>query len=498
MRLLQVDTLSLLEFDSNDVPPYAILSHVWGDEEVEFNDIMNCTAKDKVGFRKITFCEQQAINNDLEYFWVDTCCIDKSSSAELSEAVNTMFDWYRNAARCYVYLSDVASSDPTSFEPVPYTSNPSDFPTDKILRDLKNSTWFTRSWTLPELLAPKSVEFFSMHGLLIGDKTSLLPQISSITGIPEHALKAAHQIFEYTIAERMAWAVGREASREEDVWYSLLGVLNIRMPLMYGEGKWTTYARLEKQISENEKRSPPNQLPTLSTRRPNQVYQSEEHVSKLPTLELEAVAISTTSETRWHDHEDLSTKIPVQPSYYRPLPYTGFRVFNLNPGKIGSAITGSIEECSLSEPPPYTALSYVWGQEPAIHRALINNENTPIRPNLYYALQRIRALQTVSIRLWVDSLCIDQSNLLERNAQVKEMAKVYNKADGVFIWLGEEDSTSKLAIELVNEIYEQRFHWTRSWREIYGFTALGQLLERPWFRRGWVRLPFFSCKCAKH
>src|SRR6266702_6883395 len=115
MRLLRIEDdgeFSLVEFVGNNIPRYAILSHTWraDDEELTFKDLVEGTGKSKVGYSKIRFCSTQAAGDDLQFFWVDTCCIDKSSSAELSEAINSMFRWYRNAAKCYVYLSDVSRS----------------------------------------------------------------------------------------------------------------------------------------------------------------------------------------------------------------------------------------------------------------------------------------------------------------------------------------------------------------------------------------------------
>ncbi|RYP72558.1 hypothetical protein DL770_007938 [Monosporascus sp. CRB-9-2] len=111
MRLLQLrgnDELILTDNLIHDIPPYAVLSHTWGrdGEEVTFQELMEKRGKHKIGYEKIVFCGQQAQRDGLQYFWVDTCCIDKTSSAELTEAINSMFDWYRKAERCYVYLAD--------------------------------------------------------------------------------------------------------------------------------------------------------------------------------------------------------------------------------------------------------------------------------------------------------------------------------------------------------------------------------------------------------
>jgi hypothetical protein len=111
MRLVEYNNdgeFSLATFVGDDVPRYAILSHRWGEEEVTFKDLTDSTGKNKAGYGKIQFCGEQARRNGLQYFWVDTCCIDKSNSTELAEAINSMFRWYRDATRCYVYLSDVS------------------------------------------------------------------------------------------------------------------------------------------------------------------------------------------------------------------------------------------------------------------------------------------------------------------------------------------------------------------------------------------------------
>jgi hypothetical protein len=169
MRLLRCrDTggFSLTQFCGDPIPSYAILSHTWGadTEEVTFNDLTNGTGRDKSGYEKIQFCGEQAALDDLEYFWIDTCCINKVDKAELSQAINSMFRWYRNADRCYVYLADVSSP--------PVTTN--DECNSRLWEsDFRKSRWFTRGWTLQELLAPASVEFFLRERKRLGDKSSL-------------------------------------------------------------------------------------------------------------------------------------------------------------------------------------------------------------------------------------------------------------------------------------------------------------------------------------
>jgi hypothetical protein len=239
MRLLTFDgqgKLSLAEFTATNIPPYAILSHTWGqdDEEVSFKDLVDGDYEKKAGYSKVLFCGEQAASDDLKYFWVDTCSIDKSSSAELSEAINSMLQWYREASKCYVYLSDVSIHD--NFDP----KNPSSEST------FWNCRWFSRGWTLQELIAPASVEFFSKEGQKLGDKRSLEHQIHQITGISIQALRGC-PLSIFSVEERMSWAAGRKATRKEDEAYCLLGIFNIYMPLIYGEGS-NAMTRLRRKI----------------------------------------------------------------------------------------------------------------------------------------------------------------------------------------------------------------------------------------------------------
>ncbi|KAF1959939.1 HET-domain-containing protein [Byssothecium circinans] len=245
MRLLRFEDngeFSLVEFVGKNIPPYAILSHTWGadHEEVTFKDIKKGTGKSKAGYSKIRFCGKQADNDGLQFFWVDTCCIDKSSSAELSEAINSMFQWYYKADKCYVYLSDVSCS--TSVESdrrSPHTWKPF----------FRGSRWFTRGWTLQELLAPRFVDFFSADGERLGDRNSLLQDIHDITMIPLQALQR-YCLSQFSIDERLSWVESRQTKREEDMVYSLLGIFDVHMPLIYGEGRKKALVRLQKEIRE--------------------------------------------------------------------------------------------------------------------------------------------------------------------------------------------------------------------------------------------------------
>ena len=241
MRLLQrlpgSAGFSLVERFGGDVPPYAILSHTWGsdEDEVTFSDLRQDRAKHVLGYSKLMFCSKQAATDNLGFFWVDTCCIDKNSSNELSEAINSMFKWYRNAKKCYVLLSDVAADG--SLE---------DMSQQEWARLFRNSRWFQRGWTLQEMLAPEVVEFFAKDGRLLGNKTTLLQALNYRTQIPISALQGS-PLSRYSIDERISWMKNRQTKREEDAAYSLLGLLGIHMTLLYGEGRDRALMRLRRK-----------------------------------------------------------------------------------------------------------------------------------------------------------------------------------------------------------------------------------------------------------
>ena len=241
MRLLERKPngdLVFREFTDRDVPAYAILSHTWlanNNEEVSFQDVEAGTGKSKAGWGKIQFCADKAVADGLRYFWVDTCCIDKKNSTELSKAINSMFRWYQKAARCYVYLIDVSAHDGKEL-PQQYV-----FHWEATFR---KSRWFMRGWTLQELLAPTSVDFFSLEGERLGSKLLLEVIIHDITGIPRAALRGK-PLDGFGRDERMSWASHRQTKEEEDQVYSLLGIFDVSMPLIYGEGKEKAYKRLQ-------------------------------------------------------------------------------------------------------------------------------------------------------------------------------------------------------------------------------------------------------------
>ncbi|KAH8595497.1 hypothetical protein B0O99DRAFT_544164 [Bisporella sp. PMI_857] len=243
MRLLEMKSpgeFSLIQVATHNTLPYAILSHTWTDQEVTYQDLISGAGKSKSGYEKIKFCGEQATRDNLQYFWVDTCCIDKSNSAELSTAINSMFRWYQNAKKCYVYLTDVLALGHNG------DVQPSQSTWEAAFRD---SRWFTRGWTLQELIAPAIVEFFSKEHTALGDKKSLEKPIHEITQIPIQALRG-NCFSDFSIAERKGWAAQRQTTEEEDLVYCLLGLCEVSMPLIYGEGKAAALKRLQMTVKE--------------------------------------------------------------------------------------------------------------------------------------------------------------------------------------------------------------------------------------------------------
>ena len=227
MRLLHTTMFRFEEFFDTKVPQYAILSHRWGEKEVTFQDFEISKKKASPGFLKIRNCCSLAKSRGFDWVWIDTCCIDKKSSAELSEAINSMFRWYAEAGECYAYLSDVRWNKRLDFE-----------------ASFKQSAWFTRGWTLQELLAPPHLIFYDYKWNRIGHKERLLKEISEITGIGVQYLDDMRKA---SVATKMSWISRRQTSRVEDMAYCLLGLFDVNMPLLYGEGR-KAFLRLELEI----------------------------------------------------------------------------------------------------------------------------------------------------------------------------------------------------------------------------------------------------------
>ncbi len=256
MRLLDTQTLGVVEFSADEIPRYAILSHTWGPEEVSYQDMLalenrgiaarltsSKSVKDKIGFSKVKSAAQLAAGHNFRYVWIDTCCIDKSSSAELSEAINSMYRWYQEAAICYAFLSDV----PPESRELPSAPNSA----------FRRSRWFTRGWTLQELIAPRHMLFYASDWTSLGtrSRTALEPDgpgvgaelLSSITGIDSRVLKGDLLPEELSVAARMSWASLRKTTRKEDMAYCLLGIFGVNLPLLYGEGD-RAFLRLQEAI----------------------------------------------------------------------------------------------------------------------------------------------------------------------------------------------------------------------------------------------------------
>ena len=231
MRLLDSSNLQLKDFPANRIPPYAILSHTWGDSEVSLADVEQGIAECKAGYRKIRLSCHQCATQRLEYIWIDTCCIDKSSSAELSEAINSMYSWYKGAKICYAYLADVPATLGTKVEKAAFA----------------NSRWFKRGWTLQELIGPSEMVFFSQEWIKIGTKGTLCEEIAKITGISTSILTHDASLESASIAKRMSWASDRSTTRTEDIAYCLMGLFDVNMPLLYGEGE-KAFIRLQEEI----------------------------------------------------------------------------------------------------------------------------------------------------------------------------------------------------------------------------------------------------------
>jgi hypothetical protein len=217
MRLINVKTLRVEEFTSQNIPKYSILSHTWGDEEISLEDINNDRStlprlKRLKGWKKIEYCCEQSLKEDILYSWVDTCCIDKSSSAELSEAINSMYKWYSKSEICYAYLTDVDTHG-AGVKDVDFRGK------------LQKSRWFTRGWTLQELIAPSELIFYDIKWTKLGTKLALNVPITYLTGIDYATLAGELLLSSTSIARRMSWASNRKTTRVEDIAYSLLGIV---------------------------------------------------------------------------------------------------------------------------------------------------------------------------------------------------------------------------------------------------------------------------------
>ena len=223
-----------MDFPANQIPAYAILSHTWGEDEVLFADMERGSAEGKAGYKKIRHACRQAAGNGFDYIWIDTCCIDKSSSAELSESINSMYSWCEAARICYAYLADV----------------PANVDTEILHSEFANSRWFKRGWTLQELIGPSDLVFFSREWIEIGTKSTLCNVLAEITGINVGILTGVVDLESISMAKRMSWASHRATTRIEDIAYCLMGLFDVNMPLLYGEGD-KAFIRLQEEIMKH-------------------------------------------------------------------------------------------------------------------------------------------------------------------------------------------------------------------------------------------------------
>lgn len=247
MRLVNTSTFELLSAEPSAFKSegYAILSHRWVGLEITYDRLPQYVAElhknrerpvQPMQLEKIRGACQIARGQGLQWMWIDNCCINKANAVEESESINSMFRWYSDAQVCITYLSDVrVSNSPLSAE------------TFRSAETGKPSVWFTRGWTLQELLAPQNMQFYDMNWQLMGTKQELAPAIEEITGISVKYLTAEEDFREASIAAKMSWMAGRETARVEDIAYSLLGLLDITMTPQYGEGM-RAFMRLQQTL----------------------------------------------------------------------------------------------------------------------------------------------------------------------------------------------------------------------------------------------------------
>ncbi|KAJ4301473.1 hypothetical protein N0V90_003565 [Kalmusia sp. IMI 367209] len=401
------------ELFTAEVSAYAILSHTWGKGEVTFED-MKADADisktiSKAGWRKIQFCAEQAVADGLRYFWVDTCCIDKKNPIELSTAINSMFRWYQNAACCYVYLSDVSTPDEANDEMAWQAA-------------FRKSQWFTRGWTLQELIAPRLVNFFSFEGKRLGSRSSLESMIHDITCIPVSALRGQRPLTEFSVEERMSWAAKRTTTFKEDKIYCLLGIFGVSLPPIYGEGEAHATLRLEEEIQKNQVERHFDRVRGLfaPARQPSQKRLHTAHQEQVPqSLDLGA----------------------------------GIRLLERLPG-------GDFQLVAFDDdnPPPYAILSHTWeeGQEVTYNELVAGTGNDK---NGYAKLQFCsRNAVADSLRyFWVDSCCINKSNSQELSTAINSMFRWYQRASVCYVYL------SDVSIHDKKGVFRHSRWFTRGW-----------------------------------
>ena len=246
MWLLSTDRAELHFFHSVEMAQragYVILSHVWTDTEQTFQETRALLVADRSqkGYNprdhsspKVRELCILAERHGYRWIWNDTCCIDKTSSSELSEAINSMFSYYAHSELCYAYLADVPPGDS-----IPQSHHKSS--------SFARRRWFQRGWTLQELIAPAQVVFLSSDWKVMGTKADHAEVLTTITRIPVAILTFELKVWDVSIARRMSWASTRQTSRLEDEAYALMGIFDVYMPIIYGEGR-NAFRRLQEEI----------------------------------------------------------------------------------------------------------------------------------------------------------------------------------------------------------------------------------------------------------
>ena len=252
MRLINTQNFERSAFAHN-IPQYAILSHRWEAEEMRYRDyqpalLRGSRRQDRrhkfwPSVRKIQGACARARQQGLGYIWIDSVCIDKSSSEELRFSISSMFNWYHDATLCITFLGDVSGK----------RRGNDVFRSDCVERRKTGqaSLWFERAWTLQELLAPQSMAIFDRDWRYIGTRDGLARSISKVTGIDRRYLldKGCRSLAfrEASVATKMSWMAGRTATFIEDIAYSLQGIFGISMEPVYGEGP-NAFIRLQELL----------------------------------------------------------------------------------------------------------------------------------------------------------------------------------------------------------------------------------------------------------
>lgn len=509
--------------------PYAILSHRWldhADNEVlfanieEVNRVSNTPASitqetvinnqqyggvlpsAKPGFGKLQGAARQALSEGYRYVWVDTCCIDKGSSAELSEAINSMWKWYASSAKCYVYLVDVPDA------------------TGQEQKDLfAASQWWTRGWTLQELLAPRELTFFSSTWTPIWHKDMDIT-ISKITGIDPNIVNRTLSPDSVCIAQRMSWSSARVTSRVEDLAYSLMGLFSVNMPLLYGEGE-KAFIRLQKEIMKDSDDEsifawtddlPDEAYSGLLASRPSafascrKTFHFQDSEGRIPysmtnkglsiTLPIQPedsfglfqavlhcadpkagyrhvriylfkLSDSSQQYARVRCREWASpttSQNPVlraifikqfhdQSPAYRKLSETrnAIRLLRVVPTEDPADLRVVLTEANVKTS-RYTAISYAWGPEDDDERTIrVNSDTFKVRRKVFDILQAARREPRGEL-FWIDSICVQQHDLNERSGHIGIIGEVYTSAMEIHAHV--EDSV--LSMELYPGVYLKR------------------------------------------